>query len=372
MMLKPNVVHRIVVGLFLFHFSLQVCGQSFTLEDFYAYDSELEFQVDSIFNSLSTREKIAQTIFSSVGELGRPLDQAVELAKNGSVGGFVFLKGSKNSHYNTVNALNKATAQTDSPPLLFGIDAEPTLFNGRVQNSHNIINTNKIKTAKQSDSIAKLISEELSYLGMHINFAPVLDISSRNAAIGSRSYGAEPNKVIALSESFMKRTQECNIVATLKHFPGHGLVSGDTHRSLVYIDGELEEAPNYRPLIDAGVIGVMVGHLAIKNNSTYGTHGNPSTISRRIVTGLLKKEMGYKGIIFTDAMNMSAITNIDKAGLKASMAGIDIILMPPNENKVLRDIMEEMTKNPAYRKDLYQSIKKIIRLKLCLGVFNSN
>ena len=98
-----------------------------------------------------------------------------------------------------------------------------------------------------------------------------------------------------------------------KHFPGHGRVAGDTHKKLVYIDGELTELGLYPPMIEAGVLSIMVGHIAVENNDKYSTDGAPATLSPTIVNDLLRDELGFKGIIITDAMNMGAVAEIPES-----------------------------------------------------------
>ncbi|MBL4653223.1 MAG: beta-N-acetylglucosaminidase, partial [Flavobacteriales bacterium] len=118
-----------------------------------------------------------------------------------------------------------------------------------------------------------------------------------------------------------------------------------------------------------GVISIMVAHITVRNNEKYNTNEIPSSCSKVIVTDLLKEELNFKGIIITDALNiMKAVTILDKAPLKASMAGCDMILMPIDELQTISWIEEEMKVNPAYKKQVYQSVKKIIRLKICLNL----
>ena len=175
--------------------------------------------------------------------------------------------------------------------------------------------------------------------------------------------------MISLSKQFIKTTQEQGIVATAKHFPGHGLVSGDTHKKSVYIDGDLQELEVYPPLIDAGVLSIMMAHITIENNPKYSTDGLPASCSRKIVTGLLKEELGFKGLVITDALNiMKAVTIIDNAPLLASKAGNDMLLMPIDETETINSILAEMSIDSIYRQQVYQSVKKIIRLKVYLGL----
>ncbi len=338
-----------------------------TLNNFYEYNAILENQVDNIFNTLNDTTRVAQMIVTSAGELGKPKEEVIKLVQENKIGGVVFLKGTKSNHKQLISTLNGISKQQNQIPLLFSIDAEPSLFNGRLKGSAPIMNTIDIKTIKQSDSIAAIINQDLLEIGFHQNFAPVADISPNNEAIKNRSFGNDKEQVIELSKQFILTTQKQGIIATAKHFPGHGLVKGDTHKKSVYIDGELQELAVYPPLIEAGVLSIMMAHITIINNPKYNTNGLPASCSRNIVTGLLKEELGFKGLVITDALNiMKAVTIINNAPLLASKAGNDMLLMPIDEPKTITSILDEMTKDADYKKQVYQSVKKIIRLKLHL------
>lgn len=341
----------------------------FHLSDFYSYDSELEYITDSIYDSLTERQRVAQMIVTSAGELGKSDANVKQLLDSNLIGGVVFLKGTKASHKKLINELNFTSSKNSTIPLIYSMDAEPSLFNGRIKGTEKLMKTIEIKNIRQCDSVVNIIDKTLLELGVHQNFAPVCDVSPNNEAIKNRSFGHYQDSVILLSNQFIQSTQADNIVATAKHFPGHGLVKGDTHKQSVYIDGVLQEVDIYKPLIENGVISIMVAHITVNNNDKYSTDGLPSTCSRTIVTDLLKEEMGFKGIIITDALNiMKAVTILDKAPLKASMAGCDMILMPIDELEAINWMLEELSTNTAYQKQVEQSVKKIIRLKICLGI----
>lgn len=355
----------------LFFSATQLFAQSetYTLTDFYQYNSALEYKTDSIFDALSQQEQVAQMIVTSAGELGKPDATVKRLVEQKLIGGVVYLKGTAAAHKTLIDNLNQITTSNKGLPLLNSMDAEPSLFNGRIKGSERMMKTIEIKNPQQCDSVVKVIDISLKALGIHQNFAPVVDLSPNNEAIKSRSFGSNAETVVALSNQFITSTQNDNIVATAKHFPGHGLVKGDTHKQSVYIDGPLQEVDVYKPLIANGVLSIMVAHITVNNNATYGTNGLPASCSRTIVTDLLKNELGFKGIIITDALNiMKAVTILDKAPLQASMAGCDMILMPIDEAQTIRWILEEMQTNAAYKKQVQQSVKKIIRLKICLGL----
>lgn len=363
-MIKPILTISLA---FIFLFSVN--GQSNKLTDFYNYDPIIEHQVDEIFHALNDTARVAQMIVTSAGELGKSEQTVLNLARENKIGGIVFLKGTKENHKRLIDSLNAISHVQKQLPLLYSIDAEPSLFNGRLKGTDPLMNTIDIKTVKQSDSIARIINHHLLEIGFRQNFAPVTDVSPQNEAIKNRSFGNDAKKVVKLSKQFIQTTQEQGIIATAKHFPGHGLVKGDTHKKSVYIDGELQELAIYPPLIEAGVLSIMMAHITIINNPKYNTNGFPASCSRNIVTDLLKGELGFKGLVITDALNiMKAVTIIDNAPLLASKAGNDMLLMPINETKTINSILNEMSKDPNYQKQVYQSVKKIIRFKLHLGL----
>jgi beta-N-acetylhexosaminidase len=233
--------------------------------------------------------------------------------------------------------------------------------------------TTPVKKAFRINSDQELFEEtikicgDLNYMGIHQNFAPVADLSP-NATVSMRSFGNNPDTVIKYCKKFITYSSQRNIITCAKHFPGHGNVIGDTHKQTVFIDGDLTEIDMYKPLISENVPSIMIGHIAIKNNEKYNTDGLPSTCSRKIVTGLLKNELGYKGLVVTDALNMGGVANVPNCELLAAKAGCDILLMPKDENKAIKSILNEMKKDEDFRNQIYQSVKKILRLKICMGI----
>ena len=130
----------------------------------------------------------------------------------------------------------------------------------------------------------------------------------------------------------------------------------------------MKEVVNYVPIIDNKVISIMVAHIAIKNNADFSTQDLPATCSRKVVTNLLKDSLNFRGLVITDAMNMGGVVNVPQCGLKAVQAGCDMILMPVNEEKDIDDILHEMILDHQFKAQVYSSVKKILRLKICLGL----
>ncbi len=362
--MKNNFIISLIICLIPLSISAQ-----YKLDDFLAYNPDLEAKTDSLFYTMNDSERIAQMIISSAGELGKPTNTVIKLTEDNIIGGAILMKGAVKEHKVLTDKLNAISKQRNNIPLLFSMDAEPSLFNGRARGAQKVPKTNQITTLEQCDSITQIIDRELLSMGIRHNFAPVLDISTKNAAITNRSYGDDKEHVIAMCNQFIVTSQFDQIVATAKHFPGHGLVVGDTHTGSVYIDGEMLEVDNYTPLIEQGVASVMVAHIIVKNNPKYSTDGIPASCSRKIVTDLLKNEMNFKGIVITDALNMmKAVTIIKDAPLLASKAGCDMLLMVEDERKTLDLILNEMKVDERYKLQVYESVKKILRLKICLGL----
>ena len=357
-----------IISILLVSVSANAQKTTFTLQDFYTYHPELEQRTAELFDTLAEEHRIAQLIMTSIGRLGKPDEHVKKLVANNQVGGVLLLNGSIEGFSKTVADLDELTKKAEGVPLLYSADAEPSLVNRKIAGSQAVPRTVNIKDQKENQEVAQTIAQDLKKIGVSYNFAPDCDLSNENAAIGNRSYGSSSERVVPMAWGFINVMQQNQIAGTAKHFPGHGRVAGDTHKQLVYINGEMTELNTYVPLIDSGVISVMVGHIAVENNKQYNTKGQPATLSRVIVTNLLKNEMNFRGIIVTDAMNMGAVSKIPHSGLKALQAGCDIVLMPIDEQEVMKDVLDLMQKDPAFRQQIDASVRKVLRLKICLGL----
>ncbi|HAW21437.1 MAG TPA: hypothetical protein DCX14_14740 [Flavobacteriales bacterium] len=357
--------HFIFLGICAIISCSSFAQSSFTLQSYFESNEALDQAVEEALISLTPEERVAQMIIASLGKLGKPYETVKPLIQNKQIGGVIFLSGDPNDFKTQIDEINKLH---DNWPMLMSMDAEPSLLNRRMPGTPEMKPTAELKSEEDISGAVDVIDSILNHVGFQQNFAPVVDLSANNEAIGNRNFGLTAEEVLPRATQFIHETQKDGIVATAKHFPGHGRVAGDTHKKLVYIDGELTEVDIYRPLIESGVLSIMVGHIAIENNTTYGTDGMPATLSPIIVNTLLRKEMGFDGIIITDAMNMGAVAAIPHSGLLAAKAGCDMILMPPDELGVLSDIMKEMESDPNFAQQIDTSVRRIVRLKLCLGM----
>lgn len=326
--------------------------------------SPQEAKVEALFQSLTEEEKVAQMLVTATGRFGKPHKEVIEIVRKYKIGGVLLLNGTKTEFKQYVKELNAVT----TIPLLYSADAEPSLINIKIKGTKPVKPTSLIKDTAECRQIALDISEELAEIGILHNLAPVCDISTQNEAIGNRSFGSDTNRVMQMSEIFINTSRSKGIMATAKHFPGHGYVKGDTHKKLVYIDGDLKELNVYKYLIAKDVPAIMIGHIAVRNNNKYDTKGLPATCSRVIVTDLLRKELGFEGIIITDAMNMGGVQQVPNASLEAIKAGCDMILMPENEEKLIQNVLQLMNQDENFKEQVYASVKRIIRYKVALGL----
>ncbi len=339
---------------------------TYELSDFLKENKQLDQDVDAIFKSLDDTAIVAQLLMPAIGRLGQTEETITKLIRTRKIGGLLMLNGTKEGFTTWISDFNKMNDSIGNVPFLYAADAEPSLVNRKIIGSTPVKKANELKNIEEVIACADTISANLKTIGINYNFAPVVDMSP-NKTVGFRSFGAVPANIIPWSNAFIMETQKNGIIATAKHFPGHGLVSGDTHKSLQMIDGELKEIKNYPKLIEDGVLSIMIGHLAVTNNAKYDTKGLPATLSSVIVTDLLRKEMKFKGLIVTDAMNMGGVTAVPQCDLKAVEAGNDIVLMPVNADKAFDDILKKYRSDTAFKAQVDESAKRILRMKLCVG-----
>lgn len=341
--------------------------KEYFLNDFLKENRSLDLLTDKIFNSLSTdEEKSAQMVVTFGGKSGNPDTYLKKIIKEKKAGGVILLGGSKEYMKDIINSLNKIIDSNRYLPLLYMTDAEPSLLSKKIGGLPDFKSASAI-TNKEIRGIAENITVLIKDIGFNMNLAPVCDFPDNKEIIGKRSFGNK-SRIIELSVSFIRETQKRNVIATAKHFPGHGRVKGDSHKELVYLEENIdEEIQIFKQVIDAGVLSIMVGHIAVKDGK-YSTEGLPATLSKKLITDILKGELGFKGLVITDAMNMEAVSKRNKPSLNAVIAGNDLILAPSDEGVLISSIVEKMKTDETFKQQIYQSVKKIIRMKICLGL----
>lgn len=344
---------------------------SYQLSDFLSDNKQLDADVEKIFQSLDDTAIVAQLLMPAVGRLGQTEATIKAQINKRMIGGVLMLNGTKAEFTKWIQDFEAMNVTLGNVPFLYSADAEPSLVNRKIAGSKLVKKANELKSVDEVKACADTIAKDLNDIGINYNFAPVVDMSP-NKTVGFRSFGAVPANIIPWSNAFILQMQKNGIIATAKHFPGHGLVSGDTHKSLQVIDGELKEISNYPTLIQDGVLSVMIGHLAVKNNAKYDTKGLPATLSKVIVTDLLRNEMKFKGLIVTDAMNMGGVTAVPQCDVKAVEAGVDIVLMPVNTEKAFNEILQKYRKDAAFKAQVDASAKRVLRMKLAVGAVKPN
>lgn len=336
-------------------------------EQFLAPDARTNALVDSIYNSLSDTERAAQMIMTASSpseKLGYPFATARKMVAGDVAANVVFLKGTSGGFKAEAEELNQLKKGKLRP--LLACDCEPTLLPGKWTDVTGIQPASEQKDAAAVAANTGKINAILKKVGIQLNFAPVVDIAINKSVINKRSFGADPAAIASLSRQFVQTTQEGGIGATLKHFPGHGAVTGDTHKQSVYIDGELTELATFKKILQAeeSPVAVMVGHIIVRNNARYSTDGLPSTLSRTIITDLLRKELRFNGIITTDALNMEAAAKVPDADWKSVLAGVDLVLMPKNAAALNTRIAAALAQRNELSRQLEASVKRIIRFKV--------
>lgn len=332
--------------------------------------------VDSVYNSLNTQQRIGQLFmvdaFSSKGKAEQ--DRIQKLINEQYIGGIIFSKGGPIRQAKMCNALQNRS----KTPLLIAMDAEWGLAM-RLDSTYAfpwnmtlgaIQNTNLIK--KTGNQIGK----HCKRLGVHVNFAPVVDINTnpKNPIIGNRSFGEEKEWVAKQAVALMEGMHEQGILTNAKHFPGHGDTDKDSHKTLPSITFDKIRIENielfpFEKLIDKGVSSVMIAHLNIP--SLIQKKGLPSSLSNQIVTNLLKKQLKFKGLVFTDALNMKGAANFDEPGdidLAAFEAGNDILLISENIPKAVKKIKAKVLKGEITTERLAYSVKKVLKAKYKAGL----
>lgn len=331
--------------------------------------------VDSVYNKLSVEERIGQLFMvAAYSNKNEAHVQSLEkLVQEQHIGGLIFFQGGPVRQANMTNRLQALS----SVPMLVGIDGEWGL-NMRLDDTYRFPFNMTLGAVQDLDLIERVgvaMALQTKRLGMQFNFGPVLDINinPKNPIIGVRSFGETREIVTERASAFTKGYQSQNIFATGKHFPGHGDTSTDSHHKLPVIDfdkGRLNrvELYPYKKLFEEGLSSVMIAHL---NLPAYEPNDIPTSLSYNIVTKLLKEELGFEGLIFTDALNMKAAANYLKPGevdLAAFKAGNDLLLFSEDVPTALTKILESYNAGDITEERLSHSVKKVLAYKYKSGL----
>lgn len=334
--------------------------------------------VEKVYSEMSLQERIGQLFMVDIFSNGSRADKnkVRTLIKDHNIGGVIFSKGGPVQQATLHNEF-QGLAKT---PLLIGMDAEWGLAM-RLDSTFALpwnMTLGAVKSLKLIEEAGASISRHSKRLGVHINFAPVVDINTNpdNPIIGNRSFGEDKINVTQKAVAFMKGMHREGILSSAKHFPGHGDTKSDSHKTLPTISfsksriDSVELYPYYH-LINEGLSSVMVAHLNVPGLEPQ--RNLPSSLSKTIITDILKKDLKFTGLIFTDALNMKGASNHQGPGdidLAAFLAGNDVLLMSQNVPRAIEKIAEAYKTGVVSEERLAHSVKKILMAKYKVGLNN--
>ena len=337
-----------------------------------------EVWVDSVYNQLSFEERVGQLFmvaaYSNKDEAhNKSIDKLVEENK---IGGLIFFQGGP---VRQAKLTNRYQAKS-KVPMFIGIDAEWGL-SMRLDSTYRYpwnMTLGAVQDMKLIEKAGNQMAKQSKRMGIHFNFAPVVDINTnpKNPIIGNRSFGETKENVTLRALALMKGLQDEGVFATAKHFPGHGDTSTDSHHTLPVVKfdknrlDDVELYP-YKELIKNGLTSVMVAHLNVP--SIEPRENYPTSISYNVVTNILKNELQFEGLIFTDALNMKGASNFKKPGdidLEAFLAGNDVLLFAENVPVAIKKFNEAKKDGRLTEERLAYSVKKILAYKYKANLHN--
>jgi len=343
--------------------------------------NKAEQWADSVLNSLTPDQRIAQLMVLRLSSYDFKTKTAIyfdslvkEKVKRFNVGGICLFQGSAVKLGGIVNEL-QGIAQT---PLMVCIDGEWGV-GMRLFDSVQALPKQMMLGAVEAKNIVydycKLVAEQCKRLGITVNYAPVVDINNNpnNPVINDRSFGEDKYKVAAYGIEYMKGMQDAGVMACAKHFPGHGDVAVDSHLDLPVINKSMQQLDSlelypFKEIFKAGVGSVMVAHLYIP--AIDSSANRATSISKKNVTGLLRNELGYQGLTFTDAIEMQGVQKYfpgGEASVQSIIAGNDMLCLPPDVEQTIKKIKEAINKKQLNWEDINYHCKKVLLAKYQYG-----
>jgi beta-glucosidase-like glycosyl hydrolase len=338
-----------------------------------AADARCKQWVDSVLSRMSMSEKLGQTLIVTVpAQTAKRWSNALEEAvKKYHVGGVLFGSGTAEEQVLLTNMAQKAS----KVPLLITFDGEwgPAMRLKEMADFPMNATLGCIQNDSLIESYGREVARELKMLGVQVNFAPDADINinPKNPVINTRSFGEDPQLVADKVAAYSRGLESGGVLSVSKHFPGHGDTDVDSHKALPLIPFSRQRLDNvelvpFRRVIADGLGGVMVGHLqvpALEPNDKF-----PSSLSHAIVTDLLKNEMGFKGLVFTDALEMKGVSGVPQVTTKALLAGNDMLLAQGNLKRTLQELQRAIKDNVLSKQLIDEKCRKILTYKYLLGL----
>lgn len=332
--------------------------------------------VEQTYKNMSQDERLGQLFIVALytNKDKAHIEQVREIVKNEKIGGLILMQDDAAQHIHLLNEFQTY----NKIPLLVGIDGEWGVYQriAAAQKFPWAITLGAIQNKELIYKMAQKIAEDCKRMGVNWDFAPVVDVNTNpmNPIIGNRSFGSSVENVVTSALPYAQGLQDANVLAAIKHFPGHGDTSTDSHLDLPVVAHDMErlqhiELAPFQQLINKGIGGLMVAHLYVP--ALEKKQGVPASISYDIITGLLKNKMGYQGLIITDALNMGAVANKYQPGeldALAFKAGNDLMLFSQGVKEGKRLIQEAINRGEIASSRLEESVKKILLTKYYLGL----
>ena len=331
---------------------------------------------DSVYQAMTPKERLGQLFMvAAYSNKGPEHQEEIEkLVRDHGIGGLIFFQGGPQRQARLTNQYQTL----GRIPLLIGMDAEW----GLAMRLDSTISFPKQQTLGALDNpelirdMGEAIGRHCRRLGVHVSFSPVVDINSNpsNPVIGNRAFGEDREQVLQRAALYMKGLQSQGVLAVAKHFPGHGDTETDSHLGLPTISKpypilkEMELYP-YRKLMEDSLQAIMVGHLHLP--SLDPTPNLPASLSRELVHGLLQRELGFSGLVFTDALNMKGVTQHFPPGdaeIRAFLAGNDILLFPENVPVAIQGLEQALAKRKIRWRDIEKRVRKVLAWKYAFGL----
>ncbi len=344
--------------------------------------------VEELLKDMTLEEKVYQMLFvqpediTKVGEVYSAGETTQKALEKYPVGGIIYFKPNFKDREQTIEMI-KNTQSYSKIPLFISVDEEggivsrlgsnPAMGTTKHPSMAEIGGTNDPQKAYK---VGQTLGKELDELGFNVDFAPVADvlIIKNNTEIGSRSFGYDADNVSLMVENVVKGLEENDVSATLKHFPGAGAVTGDSHEKPTESNRTIDEIREtelkpFKKGIDAGADFVMISHMVLMQATNEKL---PCSLSEEVIEGMLKKELGFKGIVITDSLRMNAVSKIYTPALIGVMsvnAGVDMILMSEDFEATHTAIVEAVKNGEITEARIDESVRKILKLKIEKGLW---
>lgn len=351
-------------------------------------EEEIEYLINKKIAEMTLEEKVAQlfvifpeALVGGVSQVTAAGEMTQKSLDEMPVGGIVYVSQnlqSKEQVQKMAENLQSYSMNRIGLPLLLCVDEEGGTVTRvaknaafGVDNVGDMCDMGAAGDYEKAYAAGEYMGEYLSELGMNVDFAPVADVLSNpeNQVVKKRSFGSQPEVVSDMAAALAKGLESKGVISTYKHFPGHGATEGDTHEGYAYTDKTLDELKAcelipFQEGIDNGIPMIMVGHISLPNVIGDNT---PASLSKTVITDLLREEMEYDGVVITDALNMGAVVqkySSSQACVKAIQAGVDILLMPADFHAAYQGVISAVEDRSLSEERIDESVARILRMKM--------